>query len=111
MVTFELFVRPMLRRMLGHTRIFRKAVPVTLAEPVETGVPRTHFLRASLSASDDGALTARLTGPQGSGILTSMARANALLVLPHDRQHFEAGERLRAIPLGDDWQLMPRLEL
>lgn len=111
MVTFELFVRPMLRRMLGHTRIFRKAVPVTLAEPVETSVPRTHFLRASLSAGDDGALTARLTGPQGSGILTSMALANALLVLPHDRQHFEAGEKLRAIPLGDDWQLARSLEL
>ncbi len=110
MVTFELFVRPMLRRMLGHTRLFRKPVRVTLGEPVKTGAQLTHFLRAIVSV-DDGALTARLTGPQGSGILTSMALANALLVVPHDRQHYEAGETLSAIPLGEDAQLSPRFEL
>jgi molybdopterin molybdotransferase len=110
MVTFELFVRPMLRRMLGHTRLFRKPVRVTLAEPVNTGAQLTHFLRAIVSV-DDGALTARLTGPQGSGILTSMALANALLVVPHERQHYEAGETLNAIPLGEDAQLSPRFEL
>lgn len=111
MVTFELFVRPMLRRMLGHERIFRKPVPVTLAEPVKTGAPLTHFLRALVSADEDGGLTARLTGPQGSGILTSMALANALLIVPHDRQHVDAGERLSAIPLGEDAQLSSRFEL
>jgi molybdopterin molybdotransferase len=110
MVTFELFVRPMLRRMLGHSRIFRKPVAVKLTEPVKTGAQLTHFLRAIVSV-DGGALTARLTGPQGSGILTSMALANALLVVPHDRQHFEAGETLSAIPLGEDAQLSPRFEL
>jgi molybdopterin molybdotransferase len=111
MVTFELFVRPMLRRMLGHSRVFRKAVPVRLAEEVKTGVPLTHFLRAVVSVDGDGVLAARLTGPQGSGILTSMALANALLVVPHDRQHVEAGETLSAIPLGEDAQLSPRFEL
>jgi len=111
MVTFELFVRPMLRRMLGHERIFRKAVPVTLTETVKTGAPLTHFLRAIVSVGDEGALTARLTGPQGSGILTSMALANALLVVPHDRQQFEPGETLSAIPLGEDAQLSSRFEL
>jgi molybdenum cofactor synthesis domain len=111
MVTFELFVRPMLRRMLGHDRIFRRPVPVTLEEPVSTGAPLTHFLRAVVSVSADGALTARLTGPQGSGILTSMALANALLIVPHDRQHVEAGETLRAIPLTEDAQLSSHFEL
>jgi molybdopterin molybdotransferase len=111
MVTFELFVRPMLRRMLGHGRVFRKAVPVRLAEEVNTGAPLTHFLRAVVSVDGDGVLAARLTGPQGSGILTSMALATALLVVPHDRQHVEAGETLSAIPLGEDAQLSPRFEL
>jgi molybdopterin molybdotransferase len=111
MVTFELFVRPMLRRMLGHERIFRKPVAVTLAEPVRTGAPLTHFLRAIVSVDDGGALSARLTGPQGSGILTSMALANALLVVPHDRQQLDAGETLSAIPLGEDAQLSSRFEL
>jgi molybdopterin molybdotransferase len=111
MVTFELFVRPMLRRMLGHTRIFRKPVPVTLAETVTTGAPLTHFLRAVVNADEHGTLAARLTGPQGSGILTSMALANALLVVPHDRQRFETGEILSAIPLGEEAQLSSRFEL
>lgn len=110
MVTFELFVRPMLRRMLGHTRLFRKSVPVKLAEAVTTGARLTHFLRAVVSV-EDGTPTARLTGPQGSGILTSMARANALLVVPHDRQRVEAGETLSAIPLGEEAQLSSRFEL
>jgi molybdopterin molybdotransferase len=47
-------------------------------------------------------VTARLTGPQGSGILTSMSRANALLVVPEDRPRVEAGERLNALPLGGE---------
>jgi molybdopterin molybdotransferase len=111
MVTFELFVRPMLLRMLGHTRIFRRPVAVTLAEPVKTGAPLTHFLRAIMNVNDEGALSVRLTGPQGSGILTSMALANALLVVPHDRQHVEAGETLSAIPLGEDAQLSSRFAL
>ena len=44
---------------------------------------------------------ARLTGPQGSGILTSMALANALLVVPEDRNEVAAGDTLSAILLGD----------
>jgi molybdopterin molybdotransferase len=102
MVTFELFVRPALLRMLGHERIFRRPVPATLAEPVTIGARLTHFLRAILAIDDAGAYTARLTGPQGSGILTSMSLANALLVVPEDRPRVEAGEVLNAIPLTGD---------
>jgi molybdopterin molybdotransferase len=101
MVTFELFVRPVMRRMLGHTRLFRRPVPVVLEEPVTIGAKLTHFLRAIVSTRDDGTVTARLTGPQGSGILTSMSRANALLVVPEDRPTTDAGDILHALPLGD----------
>jgi len=101
MVTFELFVRPVLRRMLGHTRLFRRPLPVVLEERVTIGARLTHFLRAIVSTGNTGAVTARLTGPQGSGILTSMSRANALLVVPEDRPVVEAGETLHALPLGD----------
>jgi molybdopterin molybdotransferase len=111
MVTFELFARPMLRRMLGYTRLFRRAVPVTLEEPVSIGARLTHFLRAIVTVRDDGAMTARLTGPQGSGILTSMARANALLVVPEDRQQVPAGEVLHAILLTEDACLTTELAL
>lgn len=111
MVTFELFVRPMLRRMLGHTRLFRRPVPVTLEEPVSIGAKLTHFLRAIVSVREDGTLTARLTGPQGSGILTSMVHANALLIVPEDRARVEAGEVLHALPISDDAQLSTTFSL
>ena len=99
MVTFDLFARPAILRLLGHTRIFRRPVPVTLEEPVTIGARLTHFLRAIVTSRPSGALTARLTGPQGSGILTSMARANALLVVPEDRPSNAAGDTLSALLL------------
>ena len=102
MVTFELFVRPTIRRMLGHTRLHRRPVAVTLEEPVRIGAKLTHFLRAIVTTQPDGSLTARLTGPQGSGILTSMSLANALLVIPEDRPEVSAGERLSALLLTED---------
>jgi len=50
-------------------------------------------------------MRARLTGPQGSGVLTSMARANALLVIPEDRPYVEAGASIHALLLGEDAQM------
>ncbi|MDQ8154209.1 MAG: molybdopterin-binding protein, partial [Gemmatimonadota bacterium] len=99
MVTFELFVRPAILRMLGHARLYRRPVPVTLEEPVTIGARLTHFLRAVVTTQPSGELTARLTGPQGSGILTSMARANALLIVPEDQPSHAAGSQLSALPL------------
>ncbi|MEP7066750.1 MAG: gephyrin-like molybdotransferase Glp [Gemmatimonadota bacterium] len=111
MVTFELFVRPVVRKMLGHTRLFRRPVQVTLEEPVKIGAALTHFLRAIVTVQPDGSLSARLTGPQGSGILTSMSLANALLVIPHERPRVEAGEMVHAILLSDDAQLATHFSL
>ncbi|HJU67674.1 MAG TPA: gephyrin-like molybdotransferase Glp [Gemmatimonadaceae bacterium] len=105
MVTFDLFVRPAIRKMLGHERLFRRPVRVTLEEPVSIGARLTHFLRATVRPGDDGQLLARLTGPQGSGILTSMARAEALLIIPEDRPRVDAGETVHAFLLTEDTQL------
>ena len=99
MVTFELFVRPAIRRLLGHARPFRRTVPVVLEEAVTLGPRLRHYLRVVVTPRPDGTLGARLTGPQGSGILTSMARADALLIIPEDRPAVPAGETLRALML------------
>jgi len=102
MVTFELFVRPMIRRLLGHPLPFRRTVTVCVGEPITLGPRLRHFLRAVVSPDGaGGGLTARLTGPQGSGILTSMARANALLIVPEDRATVAVGEALPALLLDD----------
>ena len=111
MVTFELFVRPVMRKMLGHTRLHRRPVSVVLEEPVTIGAKLTHFLRAIVTVRADGTLSARLTGPQGSGILTSMTRANALLVVPEDRPRVEKGETLHAIPITEDAALAEQFAL
>jgi molybdopterin molybdotransferase len=96
MVTFELFVRPAIRRLQGHALPFRRTVPVIVREPVTLGPKLRHYLRAIVEEGD-----ARLTGPQGSGILTSMARANALLIVPADMPTVPEGTELRALILDD----------
>ena len=102
MVTFELFVRPAIRRLLGHRLPFRRTVPVCVGEPITLGPRLRHFLRAVVRPEGaGGGLVARLTGPQGSGILTSMTRANALLIVPEDRAEVSAGETLTALLLDD----------
>lgn len=111
MVTFELFVRPAIRRMLGHARVHRAPVRVTLEEPVSIGAKLTHFYRAIIAPRADGALGAKLTGPQGSGILTSMSLANALLIVPEESSTIPAGAQLSAFLLGDDAGLSARFSL
>ena len=111
MVTFELFARPVIRRMLGHSRLFRRPVQVVLDEPVSIGARLMHFLRAIITPEADGRVHARLTGPQGSGILTSMSRANALLIVPEDRGACAIGELLHALPIVEDAQLATHFAL
>jgi molybdopterin molybdotransferase len=100
MVTFELFVRPAIRKMCGRSLPFRRAVSVRLAEPVSVRPKLQHFLRAIVDETPEGP-EARLTGPQGSGILTSMMLANALLVLPEGQFDTPAGAVVQAIRLDD----------
>ena len=101
MVTFELFVRPLLRRMLGHALPFRRAIPVVTAEEITLGPRLQHFLRVILTAEPGAMPRARLTGPQSSGIISSMARADALLIVPEDLPHVPAGTMLTALVLDD----------
>jgi molybdopterin molybdotransferase len=112
MVTFELFARPALRRMAGHRLLFRDPVTVRINEPITLAAPLMHFMRCVVSPGADGGVpTARLTGPQGSGLLTSMERANALVVVPEDRVRVEAGELLRAIVLTDEARMREEIDL
>jgi molybdopterin molybdotransferase len=99
MVSFELFVRPALRKMQGYAMPFRRTVRVTLEEEVKIAAKLTHFLRACVTKKDDGTLVARLTGLQSSGALTSMAKANALLIVPETSTKVAKGAQLQALML------------
>ena len=99
MVTFELFARPVIRKLRGERHVFQRTIEVTLREDVSIAAPLTHFMRVIVEW-DGQAASARLTGPQGSGLLTSMSQANALLIVPPDRQTIRAGETAHALPIG-----------
>jgi molybdopterin molybdotransferase len=101
MVSFELFIRPVLRKMQGYQTFFRRTVAVTLEEEVKIGAKLTHFLRAVVSRQPDGTLAARLTGHQSSGALTSMAKANALLIVPETNPKVPKGAQLNALMLDN----------
>jgi molybdopterin molybdotransferase len=103
LVTFELFGRPLLRTLAGSTRPHRRAIQVALDEEIVLRAPLTHFLRCVLIEEAEGALHARLTGAQSSGMLTSMSGADALLVVPPEPPTVSAGTTLRAIPLHGDF--------
>lgn len=96
MVSFELYVRPALRRMMGHRALFRPMVEAELLQGLRSPEGKRSFLRAVV-ATADGRVTATLTGPQGSGMIHSLVDANALLVIPEATRRMEAGERVKAL--------------
>jgi molybdopterin molybdotransferase len=82
MVTFALFVRPALLRMCGHTRIHFPSMTVRLAVPYSARGDLMHLPRVRLDRQADESFLAQLTGPQGSGIASSMSAADGLAIVP-----------------------------
>lgn len=95
-VTFEVFVRPFLRRLGGHERTARQRVVCRAAEAIRSPAELTYFLRVTLEGSG-GDLAARLTGPQGSGLVSGLARAGGLAVI---------GEGVAGVPAGGEVTVM-----
>ncbi|MGH7398244.1 MAG: molybdopterin molybdotransferase MoeA [Candidatus Rokuibacteriota bacterium] len=81
MVTFELFVRPAILRMAGHTRLHRPTITARALAPIKNGDTRRGYLRVTLTP-DGESHGARLTGTQSSGVLRSMVAADGLAVVP-----------------------------
>ncbi len=106
-VTFELFVRPAIRRLAGRTRLFRPVDRGVLTEPVSKSHGRRAFLRVeaerdhagSAVRDDAGRVPVRLAGGQGSHVISALAAADALAVIP------EADDRLPAGAAVDLWWL------
>ena len=93
MVTFELFVRPALRRSAGAVQIDRPRLRAILAEDLRKDSEKSHFLRGVVTVEAERYVV-RTTGIQDSGVLSSMLAANALIILPGDRMVFPAGEEV-----------------
>ena len=90
MVTFELYVRPVLLKMAGHTNIWRRTVFAELTEDYNHQPGRRDFVRVSVS-NLSGRATATPHAKQGSGTLSSMADCDGLAVLHEDLTIVERG--------------------
>ena len=94
MVAFYQFVLPVMRKMMGMKQFFLTEVDAILDEDISIHSGRRHFARA-VTTYDEGRYHVRLTGAQGSGILTSMVQANSFLVLPENQGEYKTGETVR----------------
>jgi molybdopterin molybdotransferase len=100
MVAFEMFARPAILTMLGKRRLARPVVEGVLTGPIHNMDGRRVYARVEV-VRRQGSYYATPTGPQGSNILTSMARANGLAICPADVPYKEAAEKVQIIML--DW--------
>lgn len=99
MVSFEVFVRPAIRRMLGAPNVLRPQVTVRTTEPLRSSPGKRSYLRAVVEREAGGQLVGRAAGGQGSHVLSSMAAANALLVVPEQVTEVPVGTALTALLL------------
>jgi molybdopterin molybdotransferase len=99
MVSFEQFARPAILKMMGHTILGKPTIKAILDDPV-TNSGRRAFIRVVV-ARREGQYHARTTGEQGSGVLTSMSKANGLAVIPEGVGFVAAGEEVAVQML--DW--------
>lgn len=93
MVSFEFFVRPTILKMLGQKIDDRKEVSAILEEGLQKKKGVQYFLRAK-THWQEGSYFTRTTGPQGSGILKSMALANSLIILSEEQEFIRKGTRV-----------------
>lgn len=98
MVTFEVMLRPAILKLAGRTAIHRGVRMGRASETITTGADLTFFYRVTVEETD-GVPVVRLTGPQGSGILTSMTAADALAIIPEGVTTIEPGEPVQILPL------------
>ena len=102
MVCFELFVRPAILAMMGRERLFRPMIKVVTLEDIKKKTGRIDYLRTVISYNRKlERYEANLTGPQKSGILSSMVKANSLLVTPKEASFIKSGTVLAAMILQE----------
>ena len=102
MVAFELFGRPAIFKMLGRAGWERPIVRAITRDRVVNTDGRRFYARCIVTRGEDGRYYADLTGPQGSGILTSMSAANGLTVIPEELPRAEPGDEIDVMMI--DWE-------
>ncbi len=98
LITFEVFVRPAIRKMTGDARPLKPAVKATLAEGLKKKPGKTQFFRVTIESGEEG-YVARTSGDQNTGILRTLVLADGIAVLPAERTAFAAGEKVDVLLL------------
>jgi molybdopterin molybdotransferase len=102
MVSFELFGRPAIQKMMGRSVTQRPLIEAISDDRITNIADPRRFYARCIAERRNGQWHIRLTGGQGSGILTSMAKANALTVIPEDQDIVEPGEKVQIMLLDVD---------
>jgi molybdopterin molybdotransferase len=100
-VSFEVFVRPVLRKMMGSAPYVRTEVRCRAAHAMTSIAGKRQFARGHVSVGDDGHRQVSLVGGHGSHLLGELARANALVILPEDTDLVGNGEDVSVWMLAD----------
>jgi molybdopterin molybdotransferase len=101
MLTFTVFVRPVLQKLAGRRHVEPRGFQARTAEPMPKKVGRREYKRGVVTYREGG-FEVRTTGPQGSGIISSMVAGNCLIVLEEERGDVRAGEPVWVEPFGED---------
>jgi molybdopterin molybdotransferase len=101
LVCFYVYVRPALRAMQGLDRLHLPVVPTTLDADIQTAAGLTEFVRCIVEG-EPGALHARATGSQSSGVLRSLSLGQGLIVAPPDVTTLERGSTVRVMLLNSE---------
>ena len=98
MTTFYIFVQPALKKMAGENEQMPLEVKAIALNDLRKRPGRTEFQRGILGIADNGDLHVSSTGAQGSGILSSVSKANCFIVLAEDTSKVSAGDTVTVIP-------------
>ncbi len=101
MITFELFGRPAIFKMMGRSNLAKPNITAVLEDSIENRDGRRIFARVAISRRN-GKYFARITGPQGSGILTSMVKADGLAVISETMKLVKPGTAVEVVMF--DWE-------
>ncbi len=94
LLAFELFGRPAIFKLMGRRPQPRPPIRAIADDPIKNTDARRVYARAILSRGEDGRWHARLTGPQGSGVLTSMALAQGFAICPENVDQINPGDEV-----------------
>jgi len=100
MVVFEQFVRPSLLKMAGRKDLFRKSFPAKLTKDIRIKPGRMNFLRAEFQTDGAEFSVTPLDG-QGSGMISTMVRANSFIIVPQDSEGFKTGDIVKVQPFDE----------